>query len=54
MSEVEDQDDHKRTCIAFVGVGSNKRMIEQQLQQVLRLIEAVAEFEIYDSDITFV
>ncbi len=54
MSEVDYQDDRQWTRMAFVNVGSNRQMVERELQQVLMLVEDHSELEVYESDITFV
>lgn len=54
VSEVEYQDDRQWTRMAFVNVGSNRQMVERELQQVLVLVEDQSELEVYESDITFV
>lgn len=54
VAEVEHQDDRQMTQLAFVGVGSNRQTVENQLNQVIDLIELLDELEIHRADISFV
>jgi uncharacterized protein YlxP (DUF503 family) len=54
VAEVDHQDNRQMTSIALVGVGSDKHIIEQELQQALLLLEQIDSLEIVHADITFV
>ncbi|MBA4542306.1 MULTISPECIES: DUF503 domain-containing protein [Thermoactinomyces] len=54
VAETGKQDDRQLTEIAVVGVGSSRKVVEQELQQALRLIENFDELEIYDAVVTYV
>ncbi len=54
VAEVGYQDDRQLTNLAFVGVSSGKHVIEQELQQALRLLEQTNGLEMLDSEITFI
>lgn len=54
VAEVDHQDDRQMTTLAIVGVGSDKKVVEQELQQALRLLEQTEGLEIFNDVITYV
>lgn len=54
VAEVGSQDDRQLTDLAVVGVSSGKHVVEQELEQALRLLERTNGLEILDSTITFI
>lgn len=54
VAEIEHQDHRQMTSLAFVGVGSSKKIVEKELQQALHLLEGIDGLEIVDAVITFV
>ncbi|QBK13960.1 DUF503 domain-containing protein [Thermoactinomyces vulgaris] len=53
IAEVADQDDRQFVSLAVVGVGSNRMVVEKELEQALRLLEQTDGLEIIAADITF-
>lgn len=54
VAEVDYQDDWQLAKIALVGVGSSKKLVEQELRRASYLLESTGELEIIDAQITFV
>jgi uncharacterized protein YlxP (DUF503 family) len=53
VAEVDYQNDRQLTTLAMVGVGSGKHVVEQELQQALRLLENLDGLEVLDAVITY-
>lgn len=53
IAEVEWQDDRQLTALAIVGVGSRAKVVEQELQQALRLIDHTEGLEVTHTSISF-
>lgn len=53
VAEVADQDDRQFVSLAVVGVGSNRMVVEKELEQALWLLEQTDGLEIIAADITF-
>lgn len=53
VAEVADQDDRQLVSLAVVGVGSNRMIVEKELEQALWLLEQTDGLEIIAADITF-
>jgi len=54
VAEVGFQDDRQRTRLAMAGVGSSKKVVEQELRQALRLLEDLDGLEILHAELSFV
>lgn len=51
VAEIEQQDHRQMTELAFVGVGSSQRVIEQELRRASQILEQTVELEILDAQI---
>lgn len=54
VAEVGHQDSWQLTKLAFAGVGSQKIVVERELQKVRQLLESTSDIEILDDQFTFV
>ncbi|QKG84560.1 DUF503 domain-containing protein [Kroppenstedtia pulmonis] len=53
VAEVGAQDHRQWAELAVAGVGSNRRLLEQELTQARKLLEQIDDLEIMDADIIF-
>lgn len=51
VAEIDLQNDRQIAELAFVGVGSSQRVIEQELRKASQLLEQTVELEILDAQI---
>lgn len=54
VAEIDHQNQWQLSKIAFAGVGSQKKVVEQELQKARYIIESNVECEIMDDQIIFV
>jgi uncharacterized protein YlxP (DUF503 family) len=54
VAEVADQDHCQFVTLAVVGVGSDKRVVEQELASALRLLEETDGLDLFETEISFV
>ena len=53
VAEVGAQDNRRWAELAVAGVGSDRRIVEKELQEAMRLLESVHDLEIVDAEISF-
>ncbi|WP_424321681.1 DUF503 domain-containing protein [Hazenella coriacea] len=53
VAEIGHQDDRQITELALVGVGSNRVIVEKELQQALKLLESLDGLEIYEAELSY-
>ncbi|MFD1407626.1 DUF503 domain-containing protein [Kroppenstedtia eburnea] len=53
VAEVGSQDDRQWADLAVVGVGSDRRIVDSELKQAIRILETIDDLEIVDVEISF-
>lgn len=54
VAEVGDQDVRQLTCLAIVGVGSSKQVVERELGKALKILENTDGLDIFETDLSFI